>query len=122
MGVEALIGLSIVSTVASVKEQKKSRRAQARLNKAKVRRQKLQAIAEQRRTAARVRNVAASTGTETSAVAGQVGSLSTQLASNLSFLDFSERQTSISSKADQQASNYQALANLSATVASTDFS
>jgi len=74
------------------KEQKKARKVEQRLQRAKAARERRAQIRQAQQAQAQIETGAVATGTQqTSAAAGGVGSVQTQLASNLSFLNQSEQ-------------------------------
>lgn len=127
------LGVTAGATVYSVDQQKAAARDQKRANEAQTRMQNIKTMRERRRQSAEAQRVQAqmqaqnvTTGTgQTSAASQASGSVQSQLAGNLSFLDsmqqLTNRQSIFMQKAADHSSNAatgQAVAGLSGQVAS----
>lgn len=91
-GVAVSGGAEIMAQRDAAKEQRKARKVEQRLQRAKAARERRAQIRQAQQAQAQIEAGAVATGTQqTSAAAGGVGSVQTQLASNLSFLNQSEQ-------------------------------
>lgn len=91
-GVAVSGGAEIMAQRDAAKERRKARKVEQRLQRAKAARERRAQIRQAQQAQAQIEAGAVATGTQqTSAAAGGVGSVQTQLASNLSFLNQSEQ-------------------------------
>lgn len=118
MGIELIIasvalGVATAGTVISAVAASKAQKAQQKLQNLRSQQSRTQQIREARIRRGRVANIAAQTGTAgSSAAAGARGSIQTQLATNLSFLDRSLGLVQSISSQQAKAQTFGAIAGL----------
>ena len=118
------IAIAAISTVVSIKNQReaskqarRAARAQRRAEKVRAAQRRREQLAESRRRRAEARNAEAVSGVNTSVAAGVQGSIQSQLASNLSFLNQLDTLSEQSFLANTRASRAESNALTAAAVA-----
>lgn len=110
----AAFAVTVLATGASVHqqqqaadEQERARKAKQRMAQVRQQRERRAAIRQAQRKRAQVANVSAQTGTQDTSVAqGAMGSIQSQLGSNLSFLDTMERGGQFITERQNQAAGF----------------